>query len=90
MRFFPEIWCINVRGYLKFVYNVMNRTAKPDHQTGPCRRKPRLASPYHHVRSVFLLYISSITVVITSVLQQPIGPILKGKEIQREKWTEVN
>jgi len=31
MRFFPEIWCINVRGCLKFVYKVPDWTAKPDH-----------------------------------------------------------
>jgi hypothetical protein len=62
------------------------RTGLPNHITKPGRADSNQG--LHHqimVWDVFVWCVCSITVVITSVLWQPIGPIFKGQEIQQWK-----
>jgi len=64
-KFFPEIWCSNLQGYLKFEYK--NRTALHHTRllwTGPCEAKSWPASPNHHVRSSLFWDIMQRWVVI--------------------------
>jgi len=63
------------------------------HRTGPCRAKSRPASP-NHVKFALFWHIMRHRVLIsyTEISGQPIGPVLKGQEIQKREHSvcEVN
>jgi len=65
MRFFPEIWHLNMWGHLKFKYEVptgpqLTRSL----WNGPRRAKPKPALPNRHLRSTFFWDITQHRVVI--------------------------
>ena len=63
-RLFPYIWCLNMSGHLKFVYEPQNCTTP--NQMLWNRAKPRPASPNHHVRYVIVWDIKQLGVVMNS------------------------
>jgi hypothetical protein len=87
--FFPCIWCLNLWGLLKFMYEAPNQISL--NRIMWSHTKACIAKSSREI-CVVLWYYTVEWEFLTDVSGQPIGPILKGQEIQ--KWehcrTQVN